>query len=1838
MANKTVNTSTKTGNSSASGKSKVGKRRLKKQVRRTLGGLFLASAIAVAAIPVEPTSAMKTKADTEVVIDHADDTTTNLVRAVHYTDKNNNTYEKINGEEASSTWRSEVPYVGADEQIYVDESKTYQFAFVKENSSSTDYYAVILGAKSSAISSDGSLTIPDTVDAYYAYASNTTTGRYSYCAVNKSGDYLYYKTSAQMTNSQGQKKYHFSYYEAVADSSTNYPNAPTDANNSFGGLAKTLTNVSDLYADESAMVGTTSTASYPLAYDPESGVLSYVQTYHVWNSTGISINTDSGTGTSTTTNTYNGSWEEKTAYYPLSGDYEDTFVPCYLDNKDTWSPDDVDVELFYWSGTGTVNLKDTSSFTSIKNSTDASVQRVYQCAVRYIGMQSVVANVDSEGNDTGTWTVTAPTTVTASDGTITTTESNGVFYNNGNLRNLTIGGNLAGIGDYAFYRCTALSSVTFSNQLNTIGNGAFMGCNNLTAVNLDPWTDLSIIGASAFEGCAGLTKFDVPIHVSAIGDRAFKDCTGLNNIYMCGENSGNTAANMTLEVIGFNAFVNDSALTYLEFPKGLSQKLPVHDLAGCTGLKYIKSNNATFDIVDGDPDIDSDYSSGYTAATETASFHHGGTSGGSIIEKCDIDIWLDSLNDENFYFESNDQYDLHKTAKDHSAAFLYDDTEYAGDYEIVVVCDEIPSHENTFIVDTSNNLVNATIDPDCHVLTIPNSIGGYGVSNIAEGSFSNNCSMEKLYIPSSVNSIAAGAFTGCHNLNTVFFTEPYNYNLTIGEGAFDTQAGVTTHQSGCAGLASTPSLSFVGEIDGNYAPFAYAMNGANNINVGTQPTTYITYYSGWPEFLEIQYNPDRADGEKIELQSYPTRSYLSDMNTLCKAYETKYAAYETVLNDTTSSDAAIEAAAQEVSDAQEAIDDKYPFLSSDNYADIVAIFNVVGTTGTDGETITWADVAEGKVSGMTEDQVTCANSIYDLNVPYGVQSLKEGVLSNLDNEGNIVDSSLVNTGSTPGVNKLGANSDLKSVELSSVVNVEPYALAGLKSLESFDMTGGTTIGDYAFFGDDVLENVSVSDSVTSLGRRPFRDCTSLLDVNFAGTNFTCTDGVIYGSTDATGDTVVECLETRGQNFDGTFNGSTTVSGDELSGVKYIQEEAFMNCDHIETVELDSSSIQNVPERTFAATDDLYLVTFPDSLKTIKKDAFLDSNIRQVSIPYTNTQIQDEYVFGQTENGWPSSASNYDEFLSGYQSTGTDNIVDATDEEAKPETNPYVSNSAVTRNITFYTPEDSAATIYADDHTYINASATTITYKVYFWDPKADDPSTAYDIQDVASGSFASDPVKEPSHDGYTFSGWSLNGTVVDVPSTEITGTTNFTALYDGDTVTVTFYVEAFDADGNYTGMEVWDEQTVQYGGNASTPTAPTRDGYEFLGWDKEYSNVTEDLSVNARFEKIDSSDKHHVVFYNYDDTIVSEQYVADGESATTPSSPTRSGYTFSGWKPSDFTNVTSDMSIYAIYEKNSSSGGGSSSGGSSSGGSSSSSGNSSSKTSSGNSSTAKTYTVTVVNGSGSGTYAEGTTVVIAANDPASGKAFDKWTTADATLASTTLSATTFKMPGKNVTVTANYKAGSSSSTVKYATGNSSRPVATGSTATGSTQVQVNKGGVSNVDIASAKVRGSTDSFIVKVTETNEATNQVENALNNRFGSLDSLRYWPCDISLYDSTGNTKITDTTGLSIEITLPIPDTLRQYGGNNKVAAVSNNQLEELDTRFNTVNGTPTVTFTATHFSPYVIYADTNNLNASQMLDSSPKTGDPIHPKWFLAIGLFAGSIFMFLKRDKKTIAAAA
>lgn len=462
-----------------------------------------------------------------------------------------------------------------------------------------------------------------------------------------------------------------------------------------------------------------------------------------------------------------------------------------------------------------------------------------------------------------------------------------------------------------------------------------------------------------------------------------------------------------------------------------------------------------------------------------------------------------------------------------------------------------------------------------------------------------------------------------------------------------------------------------------------------------------------------------------------------------------------------------------------------------------------------------------------------------------------------------------------------------------------------------------------------------------------------------------------------------------------------------------------------------------------------------------------------------------------------------------------------------------------------------------------------------------------------------------------------------------------------------FEVRFFDWDGT----ELREPQYVEEGRSAEPPEKePTREGFTFKGWSHDYTNVQSDLTIIAVYDdNSGDASRHKVTFFDRDGKELDTQMVSHGDRARAPIPPEVPGYDFIGWRPADFSKVEKDMEIWAYYEPAtnvSPSPGTSASPGGSGDPNATKDPNATSKPTGtpGATPTATPlngdgrvrYTVTVSGGSGSGTYPAGAIVAINAYFMGEGQVFDRWTssTAGVGFADPNAASTTFTMPAANVAITATYKPGGASSTTGgTGGGRGNGSSSNGTTSNNGTRVEVDRPGISNTDVAGATVNGATDNFVIKVTEDQAATDAVIAALQARYGDLSRIKYTAMDISLYDSTGRTKIADTTGISVNLTLPLPDELIQYAGNNKAAAVSNAQLEDLDVKFTTVDGVPCINFTATHFSPYVIYVDTANLTEGTT-DMTPKTGDPIHPKWFLSLGMASIALILFFKRDKVVV----
>ncbi len=859
---------------------------------------------------------------------------------------------------------------------------------------------------------------------------------------------------------------------------------------------------------------------------------------------------------------------------------------------------------------------------------------------------------------------------------------------------------------------------------------------------------------------------------------------------------------------------------------------------------------------------------------------------------------------------------------------------------------------------------------------------------------------------------------------------------------------------------------------------------------------------------------------------------------------------------------------------------------------------------------------------LTQDEEEILDAVMNLQLFQGIESVREELF--VEKEGKEINLAL-----------LGMN---KTITTHSINEIPAHTFEGCRNVESIYINGDTfSIGDYAFEDCDKLLNVEISSSVSALGIRPFAGCEKVSNVSFqGGPYFGCENSIIYSLTDGKKTGVVQCLETRGK-----VNGSSTIEAKEMEGVTTIAKEAFMDCTGIGSVDLKTSQVGDIPVSAFQNTSTLYSVYLPDTCRAIWSDAFAGSNVRYLEIPNSVAYIDPDAFY--TNENHPDEC----------------------------------------QNITFFCEDDSNAKVYAE--IYDNIDTTTkkqiITYTVYFMGMDG----SILDKQEIVEGQDAVPP-EAPEVEGFIFKGWA--------PSYEaVSGNLNIVAQYeviDPDSYRVT--VRFIDYDDSviksmrveigkdaeppldpsregyrfigwrpaftniqedtdvYAQYEKMDSDEFKYnvtfvdhddtvlkvdrvaqGGTAQPPNNPEREGYLFTGWRPEYSNIQEDITVYAQYEKIDSENKKFIVrFIDHDDTILYTQKVDPGADAITPQSPTRDGYVFTGWRPA-ITNVDKNLDTYAQYEKiypnnlppgttpnpNSPLG-----------------------------TPTEFYTLTVRNGSGSGSYPAGEKVIIIANDPANNQEFKDWTVdpTDVKMASKYVTATVIEMPAKDVLVTANYKAKPSSGMVGSggSSGNNgsagnvggSSSGANNSTNTNGTTVVINKNGLSNTGVVAVQINGSSDNFVLKISENKEATEAILRALMGKYSSLDKILYFPMDITLYDSTGTKQITDTTGLSINITLPLPDSMKTYAGNNRAAAVNNGKLEELPVTFKTISGVPCISFTATHFSPYVIYVDTANLNADVIIDSTPKTGDGIHPKWFLSVGLLCISIVLFLKKDKQKV----
>lgn len=1326
----------------------------------------------------------------------------------------------------------------------------------------------------------------------------------------------------------------------------------------------------------------------------------------------------------------------------------------------------------------------------------------------------VIHNVEEIGNaafknsqlNKVTWSDTASTMVIGAEAFYNTnisevnfpsslnTIGEGAFASNKNLKYVNFSDSSKGIAikDYAFYDCNALMDLPLENkQIYKIGEGAFAtksvensSCKTFTFPSIID--DPANLGDLILAGRSGLKNVKMPINLgfentAVLKDHIFQGCSGLECVEFPDNGNGSCG------YIKFGPGMFSSVTNKSFYVKG-----PAMAEDGMTKA-YPRTSTWACQMRDGS-------SIPYMYEIDGKPFYE--ISDGTYLKLIDSDGILCSC-------------DFVAGAKD----IVLNIEGTVGNKTVVGIADGCFSKEFLGYV------TELVIEDDVAIKSIGNNVFA-GASKMKEAyignlveSIGNDCfngctDLTKVTFGTGINSIGARAFKGCSKLTDVIFEQPANrQNLesfatsfplsNIGDEAF------AINENDSAGA----KLTITGVIHPEYGPFAWAMNPENFVNktMGIR----VCYKTGAPTYQTVILD---------NINNYPTLvDYLqySDLATIPATY--------------------IETVSPDVGDDNSNPDDNIATIDESDGED------TNDTENSETGNVVKNGFLDYKYENYPEQLNAVENyiiaSVFDLEIPKGVksidvkgfingtsQSTPDAQYKELKNFVNVVTyleddlpSSKFDSYSKYGLfngdyedgltNKEGTIGDAIGNDVVETVTMHhvKYLPNNDTKIEK-DTLAENGLAGGAFYECDNLQTVILGSEMNDVGSLPFLGCHKLNNVECSSVNnngeqrYVCNNKILYENTDENTVRLVECLGSRGYGQDGKVN---VDSDSNLLNVSELAVGCFSDCPELKTVSFEGNTLlTTIPDKTFLNDNLLRTVELPENIRNIGQKAFAEGG--------SGLGV---WIFGREV------------------SMATDSF----DNTPGATVYTYLDTAAYNTAVRLLGPE--------------NVEPIPEGYRVRFFD--YDGITELIDVQYVEEGENAIPPEEDPVREGYIFKGWNK-------PYKNITENTDIIALYD---------VDPNNPGGLGPGAGGNGDGTGNGSGSGSGNGSGSGDGSTDADGNKLYKLTVSNGEGSGSYPA--------------------------GKTVTIKAGNAPKGATFAYWSCSNdnvifedstdwittLTMVASDVTVIANYTGQ--------------------------------------YTLEVEYGSGSGSYPAGAKVAISAVEAPQGRKFASWVTKTSGLnvENSRKESTVITMPASNAKITATYMDTGSIS------GNStSKPSQNG------TQVIITKPGISDKDTASAYVSGSSDNFIVKISESLEAADEVQKALQKKYPDMTRIKYFAMDISLYDAKGVNKITDTTGLKVNITMPIPDALREYAGNNRVGAVVNGELETLNPKFTTINGVPSVTFTATHFSPYTIYVDTGNLTVGNTLDSTPKTGDGIHPKWFVSIALACIAIILFTKRDRR------
>ena len=456
--------------------------------------------------------------------------------------------------------------------------------------------------------------------------------------------------------------------------------------------------------------------------------------------------------------------------------------------------------------------------------------------------------------------------------------------------------------------------------------------------------------------------------------------------------------------------------------------------------------------------------------------------------------------------------------------------------------------------------------------------------------------------------------------------------------------------------------------------------------------------------------------------------------------------------------------------------------------------------------------------------------------------------------------------------------------------------------------GLTNIGEWAFRDCSKLTSITIPNSVTSIGIGAFYVCSGLTSVTI-GNSVTSIGGCAFESCSSlTSITIPNSVTSIGPRAFATCTGLTSVTiGNSVTSIEH---RAFLDCSGLTSITIPNS-VTSIGEYAFASCHPSTIIITANSIEELCNSS-INSLVEAIS--YRNKKL---LVAGKelTELVIPNSVTSLNDKVfykcSSLTSVTIPNSVTSIGNEAfwncKGLTSVTIGNSVTSigdsafgycYSLTSVTIPNSVKSIgsYAF---YGCFSLTSVTFGSGVTSIGSDAFSDCNKIQEVTS--YASTPPAA------TTCGLNHTSCTLYVPAEYLEAYQNAVWWEDFKKIRAIgsdWDVEFVDWDGT-----ILATMKVPDGEAATAPADPVREGYTFIGWDSDFSSVTEDMTVTALYQ----INRYQVRFYDWDDTLLKTDSVDYQSAATAPADPTREGYTFLGWDKY-FSCITADLDIYAQYE------------------------------------------------------------------------------------------------------------------------------------------------------------------------------------------------------------------------------------------------------------------------------------------------------------------------------------